>query len=285
MCAANRNMLAEAVKKATPQNPLSDAVHKTCLQQLVRFILLGGMPEVVVNYVNGVSMRDCMQIIDDLLLTYNDDFAKYKTKIPPVLLRRTLKSLAEQTGNKFNYSAISREERHETLKQCVELLVLAGLAYPQNMSSGNGIPIAAEVNHKFCKFLLLDTGIMLRMLGEDISDILLGETLEQVNKGNVAELFVGLELIKNAQTPFKNELYYWQRMERNSQSQVDFLIQKNNKIIPVEVKSGTIGKMQSLNLFMKEKKSELGIRTSLENFGQLPKIEIYPLYAISNLLN
>jgi predicted AAA+ superfamily ATPase len=285
MRAINRNMLADAVRKATPEKPLSESLHKTCLQEFIKFVLIGGLPEVVATYANGGTLRDCMLILDDLISTYTDDFVKYKTKISPILLRRTLKSIAEQTGSKFNYSAISHEERHETLKQSVELLVLAGLAYPQYLSNGNGIPLGAESNTKFRKFLIFDTGIMLRVLGGDISDILFGETLEQVNKGNVAELFVGLEFVKNARTVFANELYYWQRMERNSRSRVDFLIQKNNKIIPVDVKSGTTGKMQSLNVFMKEKKSEPGIRTSLENFGQLPKIEIYPLYAISNLLN
>jgi predicted AAA+ superfamily ATPase len=282
--AVKMRRMAEAIGEATPDNPLSDAVHHTALKHFVNFLTIGGMPEVVAAYAQGGTLRECMQIIDDLILTYNDDFTKYRTKIPPELLRRTLKTLAEQTGSKFNYSGISREERHETLKKCVELLVLAGLAYPQNLSSGNGIPLGAEVNPKFCKFLLLDTGIMLRILGEDISDILLGETLEQINKGNVAELFVGLELVKNAQTTFASELYYWQRTENRSQAQIDFLIQKGNKIIPIEVKSGTGGKMQSLHLFMREKQSEYGIRTSLENFAEYDKIRVLPLYAVGNVL-
>jgi predicted AAA+ superfamily ATPase len=282
--AANHDALADAIQKATPENPLSEAVHKTCLQYLVRFIMLGGMPEVVATYVNGGSLYECMQILDDLMRTYYDDFAKYKKKIPALLLRRTFKSLAEQTGGKFNYSEISREERHEMLKQSVEWVVLAGLAHPQNMTYVNGIPLGAEVNQKFRKFLIFDTGIMLRVLGEDISDILLGETLEQINKGNVAELFVGLELLKNSPANTMNELYYWQRNERGSQAQVDFLIQKDGKIIPIEVKSGSTGKMQSLHLFMKDKQPVYGIRTSLENFAGYGNIKIIPLYAIGYIV-
>ena len=80
------------------------------------------------------------------------------------------------------------------------------------------------------------------------------------------------------------ELYYWQREKNGSQAEIDYLIQKENKIIPIEVKSGTTGKMQSLHLFMYEKQSEYGIRTSLENFGQYNQIRVYPLYAIRQIM-
>jgi predicted AAA+ superfamily ATPase len=275
--------LSEAIKAATPEKPLSTALHQTAVKHLVNHIVIGGMPEVVATYADGGSLAECMQILEDLMRTYEDDFAKYKKRIPSLLLRRAFKSIAEQTGSKFNYSAISREERHETLKQSVELLTLAGLAYRQSMTSGNGVPLGAEVNPKFSKFLLLDTGIMLRLLGEDISDILLGETLDQINKGDVAELYAGLELLKNAPSATTDDLYYWQRDERGSHAQVDFLLQIKNRIVPIEVKSGTTGKMQSLHLFMREKRSEYGIRTSLENFGEYEKIKVVPLYAIGNI--
>ena len=67
-------------------------------------------------------------------------------------------------------------------------------------------------------------------------------------------------------------------------AQIDFLIQKGSNIIPIEVKAGTQGSMQSLRLFMKEKQIKRGVRTSLENFGCLDDIDIYPLYAIGNLV-
>ena len=81
-----------------------------------------------------------------------------------------------------------------------------------------------------------------------------------------------------------SQLYYWQREKNGSQAEVDYLIQKGDKIIPIEVKSGTTGKMQSLHLFINEKQPEYGIRTSLENFGQYDKIRVYPLYAIRKIV-
>ena len=108
-----------------------------------------------------------------------------------------------------------------------------------------------------------------------------------INKGKVAEMFVALELQKSFPKNSEQQLYFWHRESKSSTAEVDFLIQKGDKIIPIEVKSGTTGKMQSLYLFMNEKQSEYGIRTSLENFGEFQnekKIKIYPLYAIENIV-
>ena len=131
---------------------------------------------------------------------------------------------------------------------------------------------------------MLFRSVLQRFLGLNIGEILIGETLEQINKGDIAELFAGLEMLKAMPTNTHSQLYYWQREKNGSQAEVDYLIQKDNKIIPIEVKSGTTGKMQSLHLFMNEKQSEYGIRTSLENFGHCNKISVYPLYAIRQIM-
>jgi hypothetical protein len=103
--------------------------------------------------------------------------------------------------------------------------------------------------------------------------------------------------LKNASCYTPQELYCWQRSTGRAadsagngssacrgNAQVDFLIQKGSNVVPIEVKSGTQGAMQSLRLFMKEKQISKGVRTSLENFGRHSDIDIYPLYAIGNLV-
>jgi predicted AAA+ superfamily ATPase len=190
----------------------------------------------------------------------------------------------EQTGNKFVYSQASQTVRHEQIKDAIRLLIMAGLVYPITHSSANGFPLAAELNHKICKYAVFDTGIMQRFLGLDISQILLGDTITQVNKGSIAELLVALEIIKSMPCNQPAQLYFWQREQRGSQAEIDYLLQIGSQIVPIEVKAGTKGSMQSLHLFMKEKNSTKGIRISLENFGKFDNIDIYPLYAVSNLL-
>ena len=82
----------------------------------------------------------------------------------------------------------------------------------------------------------------------------------------------------------RQQLYCWHREKKDSQEEVDFVVQIGQKVVPIEVKSGAIGKMKSLRIFMQEKGSCYGIRTSMENFACYDNIRLYPLYAISNLL-
>jgi predicted AAA+ superfamily ATPase len=160
---------------------------------------------------------------------------------------------------------------------------MAGLLYSVTHSACNGIPLGAEINTKKRKILLFDTGIYQRILGLDIAILLLENDVNIINKGNISELFVGLELLKNTSCYEKHDLYYWQRDKKNSQAEVDYVIQQQEKIIPLEVKAGTKGSMQSMYLFLQEKKKDFGIRLSMENFSEIEKVKIYPLYAVRNL--
>ena len=277
--------MTDKISTAAPEKPLSDALHTSVLKHLVRFIAIGGMPEVVKSYIGNQNFLDCQQVLDDLMTTYYDDFAKYKKRVPPTRLQDVFSAVMEQNCKKFFYSKVSENANIDQVKEALQLLEMAGLIYPVYQSSANGIPIGAKINRKFTKYLPFDTGVLQRFLGLNIGRILIGETLEQINKSNIVELFVGLEMLKAMPTNSRSNLYYWQREKIGSQAEVDYLIQKSDKIIPIEVKSGTTAKMQSLHLFMKEKQSEYGIRTSLENFGQYNKIRVYPLYAIKQIMN
>jgi len=90
--------------------------------------------------------------------------------------------------------------------------------------------------------------------------------------------------LKSAPCDMPDNLYFWTREKEKSQAEVDYVIQKKDKIIPIEVKSGKSGKMQSMHLFLSEKQVEFGIRSSLENFSEYDKIKVYPLYSIGNIM-
>ena len=117
----------------------------------------------------------------------------------------------------------------------------------------------------------------------DISGILLSNDFDTINKGAVAEIFAGCELKKNASCYSDDELYCWVREKKNANAQIDFVVQRGETIVPVEIKSGKQGKMQSMWVFLEEKKLKEGIRSSLENFSVYDKIRVYPLYAIGNV--
>jgi len=282
--AMNLNALANKISVSSIEKPMSEPLHKQCLNHLVRFIAIGGMPEVLAAYASGGSLQECQQILKDLILTYNDDFAKYKKRVPSSRLKKVFFSIMEQAGSKFVYSRAVENTKHESIKTAVELLIMAGLAYPVTHSSANGVPLAAELNHKHQKIIAFDTGIMQQTLKLDISKLFLGETLQQINKGSIAEMFVGLEIIKNLPCNTPAQLFYWQREQRGSQAEIDYLIEDGTNIVPIEVKAGTRGAMQSLYQFMTEKNVKKGVRVSLENFGKIDDVEIYPIYATSKIL-
>jgi len=282
--ACNHQLLLQAIQKADCKNPLSEAVHKKAVELLRIFFILGGMPEVVSAYVNGSDLLSCQRILDDLIISLRSDFTKYKKKVSTSRLSVVFDSVTAQMGKKFVYTNISNDYNSRQLKEGMELLIMSGLVIPVVHSAANGIPLGAEIDNKKKKLLLLDTGIFQRLLGLPLSDLLISNDFSLINKGNIAELFAGLEILKSSSCYEKKNLYYWHRENKSSNAEVDFVIQNGQNIVPIEVKSSSKGAMQSMRLFMGEKQSSFGIRTSLENFGELAGIKIVPLYALGDFI-
>ncbi len=286
LMACDQDALIELKKDASPENPLNPAIHGKLKDYLRNFLLIGGMPEVVKTFIsNSADMNSVQNVLSDIVISYYDDFAKYKRRIPVLRLREVMNSVVSQAGGKYIFSQAGPLSNPAQAKEALELLEMAGLAYRVYHSSGQGIPLGSEVNFKKFKSLLLDCGIFQQIAGLRISDLLISENIDMMNKGNIAEAFVGIEMIKYGNAYEKRQLYYWHREKRGSSAEVDYLIEQEGRVVPVEVKSGSTGKMQSLNLFINEKNLTTGIRISLENFSQYGNIRVIPLYAISNLIH
>ena len=285
LLAMGRNILLEKLQTATPQNPLSEEIHSKLKELLLRFMVIGGMPEVVSKYASGGSLLDCQNILDELTETLYNDFAKYKQRVPATRLEDVFSAIIAQTGQKFTFSKVNTAANQLQIKESIELLKMAGLVYAVTHTSANGLPLAAEVNPRYRKLMILDTGIYQRFLRLELTNLLLEEKIEQINKGALAEMFAGIELVKSQNNRLPAELYYWQREKNGAAAETDYLIQQGQNIVPVEVKAGTKGAMQSLFLFLNEKKQQYGIRCSMENFGEFQNVKIYPLYAAGKFEN
>ena len=268
--------------EADCEHPLPLPLHEEMISQLRSYYLVGGMPEAVRVWVQTSSYAECAIVHNDILDTYQDDFKKYKTRVSPLLLSQALKSVALQAGTKFVYGQVSDGAESGPVKEALSLLMLAGLITPVIHTAANGLPLGAEVNPKFRKFLFLDIGLMQSLLGIQPADILVAKEMDFINKGGLSEMFAGLELVKYGDYLKKAELYYWQRMERNAQAEVDYVISRKGKIYPVEVKANYSGSMQSMYKFIELKNCDYGIRTSLEPFSTYEKVKVIPLYALSS---
>ena len=281
--ALNEKPLASMIQQSNPAKPLNPIFHEKLKIYFKKFLIIGGMPQAVQTYVAKGDLLEVQRILDDLIIAIQADFVKYKKQIPPTKIKSVFESVVMQVGTKFKYSNDLTSLTSPVIKQVVDLLEMSGLVYRVTHSSSNGIPIGAETNPKKTKLQIFDNGIYQRILGLDVASLLLKDDFEVINKGNIAELFVGLELLKSNDAYEKTALYYWHREAKNSKAEVDYVIQIQDFIVPVEVKAGTKGAMQSMYLFMDEKKSRYGVRLSLENFIEYEKVKVLPLYAVSNI--
>ena len=283
LAGAGEQLLLEKIKEANPGNAINNVLHAKLIEFIQKFICLGGMPEVVACYFETGDFNQCQQMLDDLIISIQADFSKYKKRAPVSRLNEVFQSVVAQAGQKFMYSKACTQADHKQIKEALQLLFTAGIVFPVTHTSANGIPLGAGINQKKQKLILYDTGIFQRIMGLDLADFLLSDKFEAINKGNVAEQFVGLELIKSTSCYQQPSLYYWHREAKNSNAEVDYVISNSQQVLPVEVKSGLKGSMQSLHLFMKEKNLKRGIRVSNENFSVYDNIEVYPLYAVAKL--
>ena len=276
--ALNDEALLSVMEAGCIEKPVDQPFHRKLVDLLRTFQLIGGMPRVVQRYVDKRDLNECMELLDSLLVTLRDDFAKYKKRAPVSRLVDVHNSVFYQAGNKFMYSRIDNNSATGPLKSAVEMLEKAGLAIKVHHSSAQGLPINSQTKISKFKVLPSDTGLMQRALGLDISSFLVASDVELVNKGSIAEVYAGLELIKNASPVIKPSLHYWHRESRGSSAELDYVIQHGNEIMPIEVKSGSSGKMRSMHMFLEERGLKHGVRMSLENFSSYGKIETVPLY-------
>lgn len=279
--ALGEQSLLTIIKEASADNPIDTPFHRKLVDLLRIFQLVGGMPKVVQAYVNKRDLNECMELLDSLLVMLRDDFAKYKKRAPVSRLVDVHNSIFSQAGSKFMYSRIENNSTTAPLKASMEMLLKAGLGCKVLHSSARGLPLSSQSKSSKFKILPSDTGLMQRAMGLDMSKFLVAGAPDIINKGSLAEVFAGLELIKNASPIINPALHYWHRESRGSSAEIDYVIQRDNEILPIEVKAGSAGKMRSMHMFLEERGLRRGIRMSLENFSTYGKIESVPLYCAS----
>lgn len=301
LLAEGKSAWVKAKQEANAEKPLLTPLYNDLVQHYRTFLMVGGMPASVAAWVTTHDYRECQAELDDIQLTYYDDFPKYADKVDPTLLRNTLQSVVVQIGNKFTYSHVDGGYRSEDVKKALSLLCDAGIIKRVSHTAANGIPLGAEVNDKYRKYIYLDSGLLLRILDMDLGGarqltemILAGTAEDLVNKGGLAEMMLGWELVKYNNPRSQHELYYWENTAEGTRSEVDYIITRDLKVLPIECKAGLSGKMKSMYEFLRQKHLTDAIRCSLENFahlehcdnkddGAVRQLQILPLFAISNL--
>jgi hypothetical protein len=234
------------------------------LNHLVRtFTVVGGMPEPISRFAQNRSFKEVERVKGEIIETFRLDFNKYHGKSNPQLLTMVFDSMPRLMGKKLIYSHITPNYRSNDLAKAVEQLCLARIITKIFNSHANGVPLAAEKNERFFKMMLLDVGLLLTQLNLIPTEIEQTGELNLVNRGALAEQFIGQHLYQGQPHYRAPELFYWARERKSSSAEVDYVITDGaNNIVPVEIKAGSTGRLRSLQIMVLEKSLHRAVRFS-----------------------
>ena len=187
--------LIEYLKDHDLDTPIDNLIHNTFLDCLKEYMAVGGMPEVVKNWLNSENFQTVLKIQSDLVDTFIMDFAKYTKKNHIPYVEKIFSSVPRLAGKKFIFTHVDESLRARELKPALELLEKAGIIHKVTHSASNGLPLGAESNPKQFKVIFLDIGLSQRIQGQDASNWILKSEFPAINVGSVAEAFVGQEFL------------------------------------------------------------------------------------------
>lgn len=241
---------------------IPDAIHAQLIRLIKEYLIVGGMPSAIVSWITKKDPSALHQIQHDLLATYREDFSKYKGRLSIDRLDDVIHAIPRQLGHKFVYSHVNPEVSSGPLKQALELLAKARVCHRVMFTSANGLPLGAETHEKFLKVIFLDCGLCSISLGLAFHHLASISDISLINSGGMAEQLVG-QLLRTIDAGYIDPaLYYWQREKMQSSAEVDYVMQHENQVIPIEVKAGATGRLKSLREFIKEKKTPLAVRVN-----------------------
>lgn len=274
--------LCEYLSQVQLTTKIPESIHQKALEKLKLYLLLGGMPAVIQSYIDTGDLLRCQQLQAFILNTYRGDFGKYTHIVNQQYCQRVFEKAPYLIAKKFKYVDVDPTVQSRELKKAVTALRLAGVITPVYLSRATGLPLNAAINEKDFKLLFLDVGLVKYASRIDASTLLREDVL-LINNGAIAEQFVGQELIAHQPSFDHAELFYWHKEQNKGSAEIDYIIQHKNYTVPLEVKAGKTGRLKSLQLFIQEKNSPIGIKLSQDVFEWHGKALSLPLYMISEL--
>lgn len=281
LVACGNSKWAEAITNLSLDNLLSQPLHDKLINAVGEYLAIGGMPEAVNEWIRTKTSRAAKIVHADLIQNYQQDFGKYTKSHQIKYIDKLFQKAIEQLSKKFMYNRVGEYQKRE-LEPTLELLIKAGLLYKVTRTAGQGIPLGAQADLDDFKIIFLDVGLSQALLKLDITPWFLDPLTTFVNKGELMEAFVGQEILAYSDPISKNELFYWRKDTRGSQAEIDYLVQINDKVVPIEVKAGMSNRIKSMHIFLdSHAHCTYGIRFSAHTYEQQERIHSYPLYALS----
>lgn len=281
LIASQREDLVAYLETVTLSSGIDAAIHETLLDKVREYMVLGGMPEVIDHYLQHRDFRQAQIIQASLLEYYQKDFGKYNS-VKTEYLQSLFDKIPGLVAQRFKYVDVDPDVQARELKPALQALIDAGLIYRVYHSAGRELPFSTTQQEKKFKLLFVDVGLVNFSCGLE-AKILLDKEIMLLNRGALAEQFVGQELLAYQEVFAKSQIYYWEREKRGSSAEVDYLISVDHRIFPLEVKAGRTGRLKSLQIFLNENVSQMGVRISQREFALDGRVLSVPLYLISQL--
>lgn len=248
------------------------------IELLKMYYYVGGMPEVVQYYTQYKDINEVRTIQRHILESYEQDFSKHAPNdiVPKIrMVWNVIPAQLAKENKKFIYSAIKKGARAKEFEAAIMWLHDCGLVHKINRSSTGNLPLKAYEDINIFKLYLLDVGLLGCMTGIQQKVLLLGDSMFKEFKGSLTEQYVLQQLVTDKSF---NICYY-----SNGRSEVDFLIDDGEKIVPIEVKAEENLRARSLQEYCKKYNPEKAIRTSMSDYREEEWLINVPLYAIQEI--
>lgn len=250
-------------------------------ERLRQYYFVGGMPAAVLAFVNDGDLNKVRTIQKSIIEAYERDFSKHAPAIEVPRIRMVWHSIPSQLSKenrKFIYGMIKEGARAKDFELAIEWLKDAGLIYKVNRCKKAQLPLAAYEDFSAFKMFLSDIGLMGAMSNIPVQSLLNGNMLFSDFKGALTEQFV-LQQMKTNQSL---SIYYWSA--DNSRGEIDFLVQQEEKVIPIEVKAEENLQAKSLRMFVERNPGLKGCRFSMSPYREQDWLVNYPLYSVLTIL-
>ncbi|MBK7810827.1 MAG: ATP-binding protein [Saprospiraceae bacterium] len=273
---SNEKVLVNALKEKNWK--VIKPFHEKLTQYLRLYYFIGGMPEAVRTYLDTKNLDQVRMVQQNIIIGYQNDFAKYAPIeiVPKIRLvwDSILAQLAKE-NKKFIYGQLKKGARAKEFESAINWLTNAGLLIKCMKVSKPIIPLVSYADYDVFKLYLLDIGLLNAMANLSEKILLNKNQILIEFKGALTEQFVCQELFIN------DSVYYW--TAQNATAEVDFILQKDNEILPIEVKAEENLKAKSLKVFVESFNPGNAIRTSMGFYRKESWMENIPLYAVFTL--
>lgn len=276
--ARGEDKLIQYVKDIDKIEPLPNILHEKLLMIFKDYIYTGGMPAAVLEYITSEDFSRIRTVQTHMLDAYRFDFAKHAPQNVIMKINQVwdvIPSQLAKENKKFIYSVIRKGARAQEFEIAIQWLAEAGLIHKVYNTSTPKLPLSAYVNHDIFKIYLADVGLLGAMAGLSAKTIIYGDEIFQEFRGALIENYIAQELARQGYG-----LFYWTSA---GQAELDFVLQLEDVIYPLEVKSGTSMKKKSLITYIQKYDPPLAIRASPMNLKLDGAILNCPLYLIGKL--